>query len=99
MMLPGRSTVFQKTSHLIPPYERKPNDSYLEKKEDELQDLAFKSVSDELYEIAKVCMSDQKNQHVSLSSMKRSVVDKYRDLRISIQGVGYVFGDYECFTN
>mmetsp|Transcript_25026 Transcript_25026/g.33552 ORF Transcript_25026/g.33552 Transcript_25026/m.33552 type:complete len:187 (+) Transcript_25026:705-1265(+) len=99
MMLPGRSTIFQKTSHLIPPYERANNETFLNKKESELEDLAFNSVSEELYDIAKDQMTSSKQQHVSLNQMKRSVVDKYRDLRISIQGVGYVFGDYDCFTN
>ena len=26
-------------------------------------------------------------------------LDKYRDIRISINGIGYVFGDYDAITN
>lgn len=31
--------------------------------------------------------------------MRRSVFDKYRDIRVSIHGAGYVFGDFDCFTD
>ena len=31
--------------------------------------------------------------------MRKSVVDKYRDIRVSIQGPGYVFGDFDCYMN
>lgn len=45
MLLPGRSSVYEKTSQLIPPYQRSTDSSFFGKKEVELEQLAFNSVS------------------------------------------------------
>jgi len=36
---------------------------------------------------------------LSLNALKTSKVDKFKDIRISINGTGYVFGDYDAHTN
>ena len=97
-MLPGRSTVFQKTSKLIPPFERQTDDSFLTNKDTDIESLAFNSVSDQLYDIARDQLDKQKKQNMSLNVFKKNNIDRYKDIRISIHGNGYVFGDYDAFT-
>ena len=42
---------------------------------------------------------EQQGAHrISLNHMRKSVLSKYRDIRVAIKGSGYVFGDFECFT-
>ena len=54
MLLPGRSTIFQKTARLIPPIKRQAEDNILfGRREADLEELAFNSVSEELYGIAR----------------------------------------------
>ena len=67
-------------------------------KEAEIEELAFNYVSEELYGIAQQQLDHQAAQHVSLIQMRKSAVDKYKDIRLSIQGSGFVFGDFECYT-
>jgi len=99
MMLPGRATVFQTTSKLIPPFERSNDDSYLANREIDVEQLAFNSVSEQLYDIAREQLESQQKQKVSLNVLKKSNIDRYRDIRVSIHGNGFVFGDYEAFTD
>ena len=61
--------------------------------------MAFNSVSDELFSIAKQQMEKNSKGNTSLKALKTSSVSRYKDIRISINGTGYVFGDYDAFTN
>ena len=36
---------------------------------------------------------------MSLNSLKKTKLDKFKDIRISINGTGYVFGDYDAYTD
>lgn len=53
MMLRGRGSIYQKTSQLIPPFERNEDDSFLRTKNMDIEQLAFDSVSDKLVGIAR----------------------------------------------
>ena len=61
--------------------------------------MAFNSVSDELFSIAKQQMEKNSKGNTSLKALKTSSVSRYKDIRISINGTGYVFGDYDAFTH
>jgi len=53
LMLRGRTSVFQKTSQLIPVQEKSTDSSFLNNKSVDIEQLAFDTVSDRLLEIAK----------------------------------------------
>ena len=51
-MLPGRTSIYEKTNKLIPPFEQKHDDNFLNDKSIDVEQLAFNSVKDKLLEIA-----------------------------------------------
>ena len=61
--------------------------------------MAFNSVSDKLLEIARQQAETGSKQNNSLNSLKHSNLDRYKDIRISINGRGYVFGHYDAYTH
>lgn len=64
----------------------------------DVEQLAFNSISDKLYEIAQQQMETGSKQNNSLNTFKSNKLDRYKDIRIGIMGCGYVFGDYDAYT-
>lgn len=98
LLLPGRTSIYQRTNQLLPPFEVQTDNSFMRDKSLDIEQLAFNSVSDKLYEIARMQAQNASKQNLSLNALKTSKVDKFKDIRISINGTGYVFGDYDAFT-
>ena len=98
-MLPGRTSIYNKTNTLIPQVEHTINDKFLLDKTLDIEQLAFNSVSDKLYDIARKQQESGSNvQSNSLNTFKNNKLDRYKDIRISIQGRGFVFGEYDAYT-
>ena len=53
LMLRGRTSIYQRTSQLIPSQEKTAESSFLNDKSIDIEQLAFDSVSDKLLEIAR----------------------------------------------
>ena len=53
LLLPGRTSVYQKTYQLLPPFEKSIDNSFMRDKSLDIEQLAFNSVSEKLYEIAR----------------------------------------------
>jgi hypothetical protein len=100
LMLRGRTSIYQKTSQLIPSQEKTTENSFLNDKSIDIEQLAFDSVSDKLLEIARQQEENsKKGVQTSLNAIKTSKIDKYKDIRVTIIGKGFCLGDYETITN
>lgn len=100
--MPGRTSIYQKTNQLIPAYDTANDTSFMNDpnfQEEELYKQAFKSVSKELNEVARQQVEAGQKQSNSLNSLKNSTFDRYKDIKLSIHGKGFVFADYDAFTN
>lgn len=53
LLLPGRTSIYHKTNQLLPPFEKSLDNSFMQDKKLDIEELAFNSVSDKLYEIAR----------------------------------------------
>ena len=52
LLLPGRTSIYQKTNQLIPPYEKTIDNSFMSDKSLDIEQLAFNSVKEQLFDIA-----------------------------------------------
>ena len=52
LLLPGRTSIYQKTNQLIPPYEKTIDNSFMNDKSLDIEQLAFNSVKEQLFDIA-----------------------------------------------
>ena len=98
LLLPGRTSIYKKTNHLFAQLDQSIDDSFLSDKTLDIEQLAFNSVSDKLVEIARQQLETGSKQSNSLNTFKLNKIDRYKDIRVSINGHGYVFGDYDAYT-
>lgn len=60
-----------------------------------MEELAFQTVQSRLVDIARDISQQQSRERVNFNAMKRTSLDRYKDIKIGIHGCGFVFGEVD----